>query len=177
MKKSNGFIKLEDGSIRSDYYTFPKSKKSIFGIIKVWPELLHPEIKDEELEEKEKYTLGIISLNKGQIQFEIYTNSREEVHEVFLYLLQRGYRHIKVVKDTSRKRSNGLKKKYSLESLYNSKDVYLFNTLGSSNILKVTIDISNLTKFKKDLYEFIKYRTIWLDKTLYNYFNNSKIVD
>ena len=74
MRRNNGFIKLENGDIKNNYYIFPKSKKSVFGIIKIWPELLHPEINDIVLKKKEKYILGEISLNRGQVQFEIYTN-------------------------------------------------------------------------------------------------------
>lgn len=177
MKRNNGFIKLENGDIKNNYYIFPKSKKSVFGIIKIWPELLHPEINDIVLKKKEKYILGEISLNRGQVQFEIYTNSREEVHEIFLYFLRKGYKHIKIVEDISRKDSNGLKKNYSIENLYNSEYVYMFDTLGSRNILKVTICLKDLDIFKKDLYNLTEYRTIWSDETIYNYFNNLKIID
>ena len=81
------------------------------------------------------------------------------------------------MEDISRKDSNGLKKNYSIENLYNSEYVYMFDTLGSRNILKVTICLKDLDIFKKDLYNLTEYRTIWSDETIYNYFNNLKIID
>lgn len=178
MENKNGFIKLKNGGIQSDYYLFPDSIKKDFGIIGIWPELLHPGITSKKLKDEERYNLSIISLNRGQTKFEVYANSREEIHEIFLYFLRRGYRHIKIVKDTSRKGSTCSKKIYSLENLYNSKNVYMFNTIGSRNILNITINLKNLDKFKEDLFNFSGYRTIWLNNSICNNIrNNFKIVE
>lgn len=176
----NDLIKTVDGGLENKEYIFTpykENEKKEFCIINIWPGLLYPEVKNKYTIDKEKYTIGRESLNKGQIKFEIYAGSREELHNIFVYFSKKGYRHIKICFDGYR---NGVtEKSYTLEKLYSSNYYYSPNILGCENIMTITICTKYLEKFKKDIKNLRKeygYRTSWEGEKLYSY-DNKKIID
>lgn len=166
-------------SIILKHYRFTdyrKDEKNNFGVFIVDRTLLHPDIKNKKLIEKEKYELGITSeLNKGQYKFDICFHSRIEMLNVYKYLVELGYKYCKIYVESSKYTSEEL---FTLDEIKEKKKD--LNFFGCCNILNVIINSKNLWQFKKDIHsirEKLGYRNVWRGEFLYSYFNNYKIVD
>ena len=150
-------IEVKDGFYKITPYRNEKENKK-FGIVMVDSVLLHPSIRDEILLKKELYHLKDTTiLSRGQINFEVQCNSREELLKVYLYLIQKGYKYTKILYESSR---------YSKEKLYTLEDFRNRKSYGQSihNILSVYVFLKDLDKFKKDISEMresIGIRNIW----------------
>ena len=120
-----------------------------FGVFVVTPILLHPEIKDKNLIEKERRNLAgkLEGLNKGQVRFNICFHSRIEMLKVYLYLLEeKGYNKLRLLEEKPRETKERV---YKLEDILNGTDFITFS--GCGNILKLTVNIKDLSKFKEDI--------------------------
>lgn len=175
----NDLKKTVDGGLKNDEYYFTPTKeneKDEFCIINIWPGIIHPDIKDSYLKGLEAYTIGRESLNKGQVKFELYLGSREELHNVFMYFSKKGYKHIKISKDDDK---NIEECRYTLNFLYESNQYYFPNILGSRNIMSIVVCTKNLIEFKKDLQKLrpiYGYRIMWEGNNIYS-IKNIKIID
>ena len=178
-KAMNELIKQEDGSLKSVNYIFTSyrgNEENNFCIINIWPELLHPKFNNTNIIRLENDSLREFSFNKGQVRFEIYANSREELHKLFMYFSKKNYKHIKIIRDSSKSIDEI---KYTLSELYESDYCYTPAILSSENIMTIVICTKNLDLFKKDLKELrntIGYRVSWIGDKLFKY-NNYKIID
>ena len=173
------FKKELDKAIVSRHYKFTDYKKKEneeFCIFIVDTVLLHPEIRDHDLIEEERYYLSTSSeLSRGQYKFDICFHSKIEMLKVYEYLVSKGYKYSKIYMESSR---NTEECKYTLNNIKNGNQFLSF--IGCQNILSVTINLKDLDKFKKDIQDIRKdlgYRNVWRSETLYNYFKNYKIVD
>ena len=177
MKEEEKFRRdLEENSvsIRNEYKLMPWDKSDRFSIIKVDPILLHPGFKDKKLIDNESYELSTESdLSRGQYRFEVQCESKEELIEIFLYLTRKGYKYTKILWQSTREVKRVW---YTFEEL--KKDIKGFAP-GIHNILEVIINLKDLEKFKKDIYDLrdeLNYRNDWRGE-VYDFWNRDRIID
>lgn len=165
---------LEDGSViigehrRYKFTPYKENeKKKKFGIFYVDPMLLHPNITDKKLKEKERYKIyndnfRYNGTNKGQYVLGIVTNSLPGLYKIKEGLEKLGYRKIKLVEECERDTE---------EILYSLDTVDSFPLAGYGNILTVQIKAIELDKLKEDLMklrELIGYRCYWETENSFN---------
>lgn len=138
-------------------------KNKDFCIFFTDPILLHPEITDKKLLEREAYDIRIGSYysggesHKGQLKIGIMFRSIKEMMNVYVELRRLNYRP--VIDDLDNKNIDECY--YNLSLIEKSKSFYPF---GARDFLYVWVKEKDLLKFKNDLLSMrskLRYRCLW----------------